>query len=105
MRYVILDHENGVFLGTHKSKIMGPTPIPLWSSMNMFGLTKAYSFNTRLEAAAYIEAYLREHNDIFVGSVDSESTYVDIVDLIKSGYSIFTEDMMDALPMMSEKIH
>ena len=106
MRYVILDPEAGVFLGTHKTKMYGPAgaTVPLWSATNFFQLTKAFSFDSKKDAMLYIRTFLSDRPDIFVGEVNSKDKYVDLVDLLKSGYELFTFDMIDGLEI-SETIH
>jgi hypothetical protein len=37
--------------------------------------------------------------------IESSGQYVDVIDLIKSGYTQYTHDMVDALPMDNETIH
>jgi hypothetical protein len=108
MRYVILDPQHGIFLGTHTSKAFDPSGsiLSLWSRYNVFALTRAYSFDTKHEASMYLDHYLYEDfPDCFVATVNTDEKYIDVVDLLKCGLGSFTYDMMDGLPMQNQSIH
>lgn len=107
MRYVILDKEHGVFLGTHSTKAFDQkgSVLALWSKRNLFSLSKAYSFESKMEAYLYLENYLYDFPDAFVTSINSDEKYIDVVDLIKAGLSNFTHDMIDGLHMPNDHIH
>ena len=40
-----------------------------------------------------------------IAEIHSDGQYVDVIDLIKSGFTQYTHDMVDALPMYNETIH
>lgn len=108
MRYIILDPEHGVFLGTHTSRAFDESGsvLSLWSRRNIFNLTRAYSFDTKTDAYLYLEHYLLDNfPGAFVTTINSEEKYVDVVDLLKCGLEQFTFDMIDGLHMPSESLH
>lgn len=110
MRYVIIDEEMGVFLGTHRMPAPGGNGIlsimRIFSKNDMFGISRAYSFDTKREAFKYMQAFLIEDYPLCkVAEIHSDGQYVDVVDLIKSGFTQYTHDMVDALPMYNETIH
>jgi hypothetical protein len=110
MRYIIIDPEDGVFLGTHGN----PTPggvriIPLFSKQNLFEITKAASWSTKDEASAYLNRYLRyDCPKAFVAEinfVNSKQDFVDVIQIVKSGYGRYAEEMIDAIPMDNRTVH
>jgi hypothetical protein len=115
-KYVIIDPEDGVFLGTTGRDAAeafidvprGARVIALFSGNNIFDLTKAAAFFTERDADDYMRAYIkRPSSRAFVAKIESDSKepYVDVVDLIKSGYGEYVEDMVDAIPMLSQDVH
>lgn len=107
MRYVIIDPEEGVFLGTHSTPVAnGYRVMVLFSRNNVFEITKAVCWKTEREAMRYLSTYIKEgFPKAFVVSIDTDKEYVDVVQLIKSGYNRFTQEMMDAMPMDNTSIH
>lgn len=115
-KYVIIDPEDGVFLGTTGRDTAeafidvpkGARVIALFSGNNIFDLTKAAAFFTERDADDYMKAYIkRPYSGAFVAVVESDSKepYVDVIDLIKSGYGKYVEDMVDAIPMPNQLFH
>jgi hypothetical protein len=110
MRYIIIDSEQGVFLGTHGT----PTPegvriIPLFSKQNLFEITKAASWATQQEATGYLNRYLKyDCPKAFIAKIDSvnpKEDFVDVIQIIKSGYGRYAEGMIDAIPMDNRTVH
>lgn len=99
----------GVFLGTHRMPLRdgyGMGIIKIFSRNDMFGISRAYSFDTKKEAFKYMQAFLIEEFPFCkVAEIQSDGQYVDVVDLIKSGFTQYTHDMIDALPMYNDTIH
>lgn len=116
-KFVIIDPEDGVFLGTTgRNEIPPYVDIPqdarivaLFSGNNIFDLTKAVGFFNETDANKYLNTYiLRRCPDAFVASIETkeeDSPYVDTIDLVKAGYGKHVEDMVDALPMPSQELH
>lgn len=115
-KYIIIDPEDGVFLGTtgraaaeaYIDVPQGARVIALFSNNNIFDLTKAAAFLSEKDAKDYMHAYIkRPYSDAFIADVESSSKdpYVDVVDIIKSGYGEYVEDMIDAMPMPSQYYH
>lgn len=115
-KYVIIDPEDGVFLGTTGRDVAeafidipkGARVIALFSNNNIFDLTKAAAFFSERDADEYMRAYIkRQSSKAFVAKVESNSKepYVDVIDLIKSGYGEYVWDMIDAMPMNNQNIH
>ena len=117
MKYIIIDPDEGVFLGTAKNDELELIPrvpegvriLALFSSNNIFEITKAVSFKTEEEAEKYATKYIRHGcpKAFVVGVEDNnpKSQFVDIVDIVKAGYGNFAWEMIEALPMYSDQIH
>lgn len=120
MKYIIIDPTQGVFLGTARNydedmeeedfNEKGPMRIlALFSNHNVFDITKAVSFATKTEAQDYLRAYIRKGSpNAFVAPIETASNFeefVDVVDIIKSGYGEYAKEMIDAMPMQSNQIH
>ena len=116
-KYVIIDPEEGVFLGTTGRNDIPPyVDIPqdarivaLFSGNNIFDLTKAVAFFHKEDAQSYLHQYIyRRCPDAFIASIKTEKNttpYVDAIDILKSGYGQYIPDMLDALPMPSQELH
>ena len=115
-KYIIIDPEDGIFLGTTGRDVAeafidvprSARVVALFSGNNIFDLTKAAAFFSERDADEYMRAYIKRlGSNAFVANVESESKdpYVDVVDIIKSGYGEYVEDMIDAMPMLSQHIH
>ena len=99
MRYLIVEKEKGLFLGSFRT-------LYLFAKGNIFGIVKAPSFGTEVDAEYYIANYLpKEDAKYGVISVESKDKYVSIIDIIKAGYGEYTHDLIEFLPMQSEAIH
>lgn len=102
-RYIILDERMGVFLGTYSGQDMGhPDDRKLYACFaanNPFGLTNACSFNNPKNAMEYIADTFApsKRRGLNVASVESDSEYPDVLDLIRSGHAEHTYDMVDAM--------
>ena len=107
MRYIIIDPHEGVFLGTKSEPARGGVKVlVLFSRNNFLEITKAVSWKTIKEAESYLTSFIsRGFPDAFVAEVYSEKDYVDVIDLAKAGYSDYTVEMFEALPMENISIH
>lgn len=107
MRYIIIDPHEGVFLGTHSDPMPnGFRVMILFSRNNVFEITKAICWKTEREALRYYNTYLKEgFPEAFVATIETDKEYVDVIELVKSGYNQFTHEMVDALPMNNTSIH
>jgi hypothetical protein len=107
MRYIIIDPEEGIFLGTHGNPVpAGVRIVPLFSRQNLFEITKAASWSTKEEASAYLSRYLRSGcPKAFVAQIDSKQDFVDVIQIVKSGYGKYAEEMVDAIPMDNRSVH
>ena len=115
-KYIIIEPEDGVFLGTTgRPEAAAVIDVPrtarviaLFSGNNIFDLTKAAAFFEKEHASEYMKAYIkRPGSAAFVAEVESNNTYpyVEVVDIVKAGYGEYVWDMIDCLPMSSEAIH
>lgn len=105
MRYIILDPKEGIFLGTREHPETGKYGM-LFSSNNLFEITKATCWDTKEDAERYMNRYMKAACPFcYVVGIDSNDDYVDIVDIIKSGYGDYAHDMADFIPMHSNSIH
>lgn len=99
MRYLIVEKDRGIFLGSFKN-------ISLFAKGNIFGITKAPSFETEDDAEYYIAHYLpKEERHYGVIEIKSGEKYIGIIDIIKQGYGEYTHNLIEFLPMQSEAIH
>jgi len=99
MRYAIIEEDLGFFLGAFQK-------YGVFAKTDVFGLHKAFGFDTDEEAQDFIDAYLgRDRGEWKVVGINTDDKYVDVVDLLKSGYSKYTYQMVDALPMTNFQVH
>lgn len=99
MRYLIVEKDRGIFLGSFKS-------ISLFAKGNIFGITKAPSFEKEEDAEYYIGYHLpKEERQYGIIEIKSDEKYISIIDIIKQGYGEYTHDLIEFLPMQSESIH
>jgi hypothetical protein len=116
MKYIIIDPEEGIFLGTAKHEDMQFLPrhpndgrlIAMFSRNNLLDITKAVGFFNMEDAERYLKIYISKRCPYaFIGSVedDTPGPYVDTIDIVKSGYGEYAWDMIDALPMPSQMDH
>lgn len=99
MRYAIIEEDLGFFLGAFQK-------FGVFAKTDLFGLHKAYSFKTEEEANKFIGEYLgKDRGYWLVVSIDTDEKYIDVVDLLKSGYGKYTHNMVDSLPMTNQEVH
>jgi hypothetical protein len=99
MRYAIIDKDLGFFLGAFQK-------YAVFAKTDVFGLHKAFGFSTKEEANRFINEYLgQDRGEWFVVGIDTNDEYIDVVDLLKSGYEDYTHDMIDSIPMTNVEIH
>jgi len=60
LKYIIIDPDDGVFLGTRNDEEMGGVGM-LFSAHNFLELTQAVSWKTRREAFEYMHKFIRPH--------------------------------------------
>ena len=99
MRYAIVEEDLGFFLGAFQK-------FGVFAKTDLFGLHKAFSFDTEKEANSFINEYLgRDRGDWSVVSIDTDDKYINVVDLLKSGYDRYTHQMIDGLTMPNIQVH
>lgn len=99
MRYAIIEEELGFFLGAYEK-------FGVFAKTDIFGLDKAYGFESREDADEFIDEYLgRDRGDWFVVEINTDNKYIDVIELLKSGYGEYTHSMADNLPMTNFEIH
>ena len=103
-RYIIVDKNKGVFLGTYTPADFGGDPedkqvYALFASNNHFRLTQACSFKTAISAETYIKDVFPKNKgfNLKAFAVTTELEFPSVVDIIKSGYGAYTHDMVDGL--------
>jgi hypothetical protein len=107
MRYIIIDPDEKIFLGTRKDEEMGGMGM-LFSAHNFLYITRATCWNTREDATAYLYKHIKRHlKHSFVAEIDAETSdqFVSIREICKSGLGDYAWDMIDAMYMPSEAIH
>jgi hypothetical protein len=99
MRYAIVEEDLGFFLGAFQK-------FGVFAKTDVFGLHKAFSFDSEEEANAFINEYLGRDRGVWsVVWIETNDKYIDIIDLLKSGYGKYTHQMMDGIAMISTSIH
>jgi len=96
MKYAIVEERLGFFLGSYER-------YGLFAATDPSGIPKAYGFSSEKAAAKYIKEFLDPQKGnwkVVSIDTDSEDEYIDVIDLIKSGYSKYTHNMAMGLPMM-----
>ena len=111
-KYVILDHDLGVFLGSYTSDFFEdkeviqssdgdiPKMYGLFASNNPFAITRAFAFNSVKEADKYIGQFFPKETALHLHIVPvktSQNEYVDLAELCKSGLAEYTYDMLDGM--------
>lgn len=99
MRFIIVDEEKGVFLGAYNK-------FAVFAENDSLGMTKAFSFDTKLQAQRYIDKAFKKDDSVYrVIEIDAKVIYVKVEDIIRQGYGKYTHYLMDNIPMRSEAIH
>lgn len=103
-RYIIVDRNKGVFLGTYTSADVGGDEsdkqvYALFACNNHLGLTQACSFRTAHSAETYIKDVFPKNKGFHLKAfaITTELEFPSVVDIIKSGYGEYTYDMVDGL--------
>jgi hypothetical protein len=93
----------GVFLGTYNGYDLGMEDdgrvYACFAANNPFGLTTACSFKTERTAQNYITDLFppKKQRQLSTLTVETETEFPTVVDLIKSGHGDITFDMIDGL--------
>jgi hypothetical protein len=100
MRYIVVDEDRGVFLGSFNQ-------YALFAKNDILGSTKAFSFDTQDEAEEYIEKVFSKNKnaECKVIEIEAKNKYVRVEDIIKQGYGMYTHYLVDNLPMQSDSFH
>lgn len=107
MRYIIIDPDEKIFLGTRKDEEMGGMGM-LFSAHNFLYITRATCWKTREEATAYLYKHIKRHlKHSFVAEIDADTNeqFVGVTDICKSGFGDYAWDMIDSMYMPSEAMH
>jgi hypothetical protein len=99
MRYTIVEEDLGFFLGALKN-------YGIFAKNDIFGLSKAFSFETRQDAEEFIADWMdTNEKDFLIIEIETDEKYIDVTDLLRRGYSKYTHGMMDSIEMISTEIH
>jgi hypothetical protein len=99
MRYLVVEKELGLFLGVYQG-------IFIFAKNNVFPIIKSPGFDSEEDAEYYIGKYFPKKDKTYgVICIETKSRYVNIVDVIKSGYKEYVHDLVNFIPMYSEAIH
>src|SRR6056300_1420736 len=99
MKYAIIEEDLGFFLGSYEK-------YGIFAKTYALGLYKAYGFDTERDAKKFINRSLgKDRGEWLVVSIDTEDKYIDVVDLVKSGYGDYTHNMIDNIPMTNFQVH
>jgi hypothetical protein len=99
--YIAVHKDNGIYLGVVAGyALFSVTDIPVSS--------KAIRFASEEEVLTFFEKSLPKLSDGITAikiETNAKGNYVDVVDILKSGYYNHTDSMVDALPVENETIH
>lgn len=99
MRYLIVEETKGIFIGAYNKFAM-------FAENDSLGMTKAFSFASRLKAQKYIDSAFEKDDSVYsIIEVEGKNTYIKVEDIIRQGYGKYTHYLMDNIPMPSEAIH
>lgn len=99
MRYVIIEKEMGLFCGSIEK-------YAIFAKHDYIRIDKVVSFESEKDAVYCVENYLKKTGCKFsIKSIDTDKTYVPIVEIIKNGLGDYTHNMIDNLYMPSISIH
>jgi hypothetical protein len=98
-RYLIIDKEMGVFLGTYLK-------FALFAANDGFDVVKAYAFEDEESAHDFVrrKTSLTE-DEYFLAPIETKDKYVSVVDMIKAGYGEHTHNLINNLQMISQEEH
>lgn len=110
-KYVILDQDLGVYLGSYTSDFFEDSPkqkgkdtVPkmygLFAANNPFGITRAFAFKSPHEADEYIAQFFPKDTALHLQIVPveaSEDQYASLAELCKAGLTQYTYDMLDSM--------
>lgn len=103
LRYIIVDEEMGVFLGTYDAEQLGiegdHRMYACFAENNPFGLTTACSFKTMRIAEHFINDMFpkKKQGSLLALPVQTDTEFPSVVDMIKSGYVDHCGDMLDQM--------
>lgn len=96
---IAINEELGVFIGT----VSG---YAIFSKNDPVGAYKAYGFKDETEANLYFDANLaKSKKGTFFVNIETPTDYVSCVDIIKAGYGVYAQDMINHMYMPSESIN
>jgi hypothetical protein len=101
-RYIVVDQNLGVFLGTYAGEDLGldsEKTFACFAANNPYKLTTACSFKTEEVAEVFINEIFPDHRKKFLNilPVESDAEFPSVVDIIKSGHENYTFNMMDGM--------
>lgn len=99
--YIAVHEKKGIYLGV----IAG---YAVFSNTDAAFTSKAIRFQSTDEVMSFFETSLPNlYEGVTAVEVRTKETgnYVDVVDILKSGYNNHTDTMVEALPSYSETIH
>lgn len=102
LRTIIANEKLGIFIGTLSD-------VPIFSKSDPHGCTKAVSFESEKEAKNFVSTYMSTVRDeveyIGIPASSVYIPYVDVVDIIKAGYSEQAKEMFESMPPINYTIH
>lgn len=99
--YIAVHEKKGIYLGI----VAG---YALFSNTDVAFTSKAIRFQSADEVMKFFETYLPNlYEGVSAVEIQTKETgnYVDIVDILKSGYYDHTDSMVEALPITNDTIH
>ena len=98
-RYLLINKEMGVFLGTYLKYV-------LFAKSDADEIVKAYSFKDEESARKFAKVGTdMNEEDYFIAPIEANDKYVHIVDLIKAGYGDHVYNLMNNIEMVSYQVH
>jgi hypothetical protein len=99
MRYTIVEEDLGFFLGALKN-------YGIFAKNDIFGLSKAFSFETRQDAEEFIADWMdTNEKDFLIIEIETNEKYIGVTELLKNGHGKYTHTMMNSIEMISTELH
>lgn len=111
-RYLIIDENLGVYLGSYDANIFEDEPIEkgkryaAFAGCNPFGIVHGLTFDDTEQAEIFMySTFPKASFNVWVVPIEIDSDVASVIDIIKAGYGDHTHDMLDYWIHESETQH
>ena len=95
--YIAFHETDGIYLGIDPIRYC-----PVFSTSDMVYTSKAVRFDSKSDIDRF---FLNEEIKSIPVKTAVTGSYVDVIDIIKSGHTKHTENMIDKIPMTNKNTH